>query len=133
MRCKNFYPTQLPGFLAFDHHRLTGFLFYTLGKAEIEIIAFECYEKFRGLGTRLLDQLKVVAEAHGVRRLFLMTHNDNLDALRFYQKRGFHLCGIHLNSMEAVRKLKPAIALIGDYGIPMRDEIDLEMILSAGI
>lgn len=55
-----------------------------------------------------------------------MTHNDNLDALRFYQRRGFHICGIHLNSMAIARSIK-ACPEIGDYGIPVRDEIDLEL------
>jgi hypothetical protein len=56
-----------------------------------------------------------------------MTHNDNLDALRFYQRRGFSISGIRLNSMARARKIKPSIPLIGDYNIPIRDEIDLEM------
>lgn len=61
-------------------------------------------------------------------KLLLTTHNDKLDALRFYQKHGFQICHIHINSMEKARKQKPSIPQFGDYGIPIRDEIDLEML-----
>lgn len=87
---------------------------------------FEIFEKFKGLGTKLLDELKILAKHKGCHKLFLMTTNDNLDALRFYQRRGFHICGIHLNSVTNSRKIKPTIAMVGDYGIPVKDEIDLE-------
>jgi hypothetical protein len=49
--------------------------------------------------------------------------------LRFYQKRGFVIAAIHVNALEKARRLKPEIPLIGEDGIPLRDEIELEMIL----
>jgi ribosomal protein S18 acetylase RimI-like enzyme len=55
--------------------------------------------------------------------------NDNLHALRFYQKRGFVLVALHRNALEASRKLKPEIPLVGIDGIPIRDEIELELVL----
>jgi ribosomal protein S18 acetylase RimI-like enzyme len=57
------------------------------------------------------------------------TTNDNLNALRFYQKHGFVLAALRPNALEKTRKLKPIPAL-GENGIPIRDEIELEMILS---
>jgi hypothetical protein len=33
---------------------------------------------------------------------------------------------------EARQKLKPEIPLIGEHGIPMRDELELELILRIG-
>jgi hypothetical protein len=62
-------------------------------------------------------------------RIYLMTTNDNLDALRFYQKRNFHICGVHIDSVKISRKIKPTIGMIGDFDIPVRDEIDLELII----
>ena len=124
-----YFPSQLPGFLAFEQEKLAGFLFYTIQGSEIEIIVFEAFNKFTGLGSKLLDKVKALAQTRGVRRICLVTHNDNLDALRFYQKRGFHICGIHLNTIEKARLLKPSITAIGDYGIPIRDEIDMELLL----
>jgi hypothetical protein len=53
-----------------------------------------------------------------------------MHALRFYQKRGFSLAAVHRNAVdEARRKLKPEIPIIGLDGIPIRDEIELEMAL----
>lgn len=59
-----------------------------------------------------------------------LSPDDNLNALRFYQKRGFVLVAIYRNALDIARKLKPEIPLIGNDGIPLRDEIELEMILA---
>ena len=53
--------------------------------------------------------------------------NDNPPALRFYQKRGFALVAVHANAVERSRQIKPEIPLIGRGGIPIRDEIELEL------
>ena len=69
------------------------------------------------------------ARERGCRRLFLITTNDNLRALAFYQKRGFELAALRRGALNESRKLKPSIPLIGENGIPLRDEIELEMSL----
>ena len=70
----------------------------------------------------------VVADAarEGAKRLWLVTTNDNLDALRFYQRRGWRLSAVYPGSVVESRKIKPSIPEIGAYGIPIRDEIELE-------
>jgi ribosomal protein S18 acetylase RimI-like enzyme len=82
-----------------------------------------------GVGTVLIDAVKEIARQAGCSRLWLITTNDNMNALRFYQKRGFVLVAVHRNALEQSRKLKPEIPLIGDDEIPLRDEIELEMML----
>lgn len=130
VRSKAYYPSALEGLFIVDQQdTVKGFLFYDIVGQDCEIVVFEIFEKFKGLGTRVLHKLKEIAIQRGCRRIFLMTHNDNLDALRFYQRRGFQICKIYINSMENVRKLKPCIGLVGDYNIPIRDEIDLEMLI----
>ena len=57
----------------------------------------------------------------------LITTNDNLSALRFYQKRSFDMVRLYLNAVEEARKIKPEIPLTGNDGIPIRHEIELEM------
>lgn len=52
----------------------------------------------------------------GCRRLWLITTNDNLVA-------------VHPNALKAARKIKPQIPLIGNWRIPLRDEIELELAL----
>ena len=64
------------------------------------------------------------------RRAWLITTNDNLDAIRFYQRRGFTIATVHAGAIEQSRTIKPSIPLVGSYGIPIRDEIEFEMLLS---
>jgi ribosomal protein S18 acetylase RimI-like enzyme len=72
--------------------------------------------------------VKTFAKRSGCRRLRLTTTNDNLNALRFYQKVGFILAALRPNAIEKTRKLKP-IPMLGENGIPIRDEIELELML----
>ena len=55
----------------------------------------------------------------------LTTTNDNIDALRFYQRRGFRMSALRPGVIDRSRLHKPEIPRTGDYGIPLRDEIDL--------
>lgn len=129
IRGKKYYPASLNGIIAENENGIAGFLFYEVRDQDCEIIVFEIFNKFQGTGTQILNQLKEIATNKKCRRLYLMTTNDNLDALRFYQKRGFHICGIHLDSVKISRQIKPTIGITGDHGIPVRDEIDLEFLL----
>jgi ribosomal protein S18 acetylase RimI-like enzyme len=71
----------------------------------------------------------VMAREVGCKRLWLITTNDNLHALRFYQRRGMHIAAVHVNALEESRRIKPEIPLMGMDGIPLRDEIELEIML----
>lgn len=128
IRGKKYYPAKLNGIIAENGNDVAGFLFYEIQNQDCEIIVLEVFDKFKGTGTLLLDELKNIAKSQ-CSRVYLMTTNDNIDALRFYQKRGFHICGIHIDSVKISRKIKPTIGILGDYDIPVRDEIDLELIL----
>lgn len=86
----------------------------------------------RGIGTALMDAVEREARAAGCRRLWLITTNDNTRALRFYQKLGLSLAALHRDAIAESRKLKPSIALTGEDGIPIRDEIELEKLLVNG-
>ena len=67
------------------------------------------------------------AREAGCRRLWLVTTNDNVDALRFYQRRGFRLTELQAGAVDVSRAtLKPSIPEVGDHGIPIRDELVLE-------
>ena len=82
-----------------------------------------------GVGTALLEAVKEAAVIASCERVWLITTNDNLHALHFYQKRGFRLVALYPNALESSRRLKPEIPLTGLDGIPLRDEIELEYIL----
>jgi ribosomal protein S18 acetylase RimI-like enzyme len=123
-------PAELPGFVAIDGGRIAGHVSYRIDADACELTSIEADPPRRGMGTRLLDA--VVAEAHqaGCRTVWLTTTNDNLDALAFYQRRGFRLRAFRPGAVDLAREtLKPQIPEIGSHGIPMHDELDLELVL----
>ena len=71
------------------------------------------------------------ARANGCRAVRLTTTNDNTDALRFYQKRGFGLAALRPGAVERARRVKPSIPLLGRHGISIRDELELVLPLRA--
>jgi GNAT superfamily N-acetyltransferase len=129
IRGEKYYPSSLDGIIAENEQGIAGFLFYEIRGNVCEIIVFEVFDKFKGTGSTMLDKLKEIAKNSNCHRLYLMTTNDNLDAFRFYQRRGFTICAIHIDSVKISRKIKPTIGMIGDHGIPVRDEIDLELLI----
>lgn len=128
-------PEEFPGFIAYDaahpSHWL-GLTTYRIDGDACEILTIESLAPRAGVGTALLETVKSEAVGAGCRRLWLITTNDNLDAIRFYQRRGFVLAALHRDAIKESRKLKPQIPLLGDYGIPMRDELEFEMWLGNG-
>ncbi len=77
-----------------------------------------------GAGTALIEQIKATAAAAGCYRIWVITTNDNLAAIRFYQKRGFTLVAVYQTALAESRRLKPGIPMFGLDGIPLRDEIE---------
>lgn len=119
-----------PGFIATKNGERVGLITYHTQGLECEIVSLNSLHESEGIGTELIETVKQVALQAGCTRLWLITTNDNLHALRFYQKRGFMLVAVHRNAVEQARKLKPEIPLYGNDGIPIRDEIELEMLLN---
>ena len=78
-----------------------------------------------GVGAALVEAVAADAAADGQAELWLVTTNDNLDAVRLYQRHGFRLTELHAGGVDRARELKPQIPLIGQHGIPMRDELVL--------
>ncbi len=114
------------GFIVSEISVPTGFITYCIRDREIEITSLLVKREKAGLGKMLLDQMKEMAKISGVNRIWLVTTNDNINSLEFYQKNGFSICGIRENIMNEYRKLKPEIPLTGYNGIPVRDEIEME-------
>jgi GNAT superfamily N-acetyltransferase len=124
-----YYPQDLPGFVALYEREKVGTVTYNNTGTSCEIVTINSIHPFSGVGTALIEAVRDIALKSGCQRLWLITTNDNMNALRFYQKRGFELVAIHRNALDISRKLKPEIPLTGNDGIPLRDEIELEMIL----
>jgi len=122
-------PHDLPGFLAVADRAPVGLVTIHIQGESCEIVTLNSLRGNMGVGTALVEAVRRRASAEGRRRLWLITTNDNLGALRFYQKRGFRMVAVHRGAVERSRAIKPSIPLLGDYGIPIRDEIELELIL----
>jgi GNAT superfamily N-acetyltransferase len=118
-------PAEMGGFIAERSGRLAGLLTYQLVGNMLEIVTLNAIERRVGIGTKLIEAAVGKARRFGCREVRLTTTNDNVDALRFYQRRGFRLAELRPGAVDRSRQLKPQIPLAGDYNIPLHDEIDL--------
>ncbi len=118
--------SELQGFCAIDDDAPAGLVTYQIDEGGCEIVSLDSLRERQGIGSALLQAVEGTARERGCRRLWLITTNDNLPALGFYQRRGFVLAALHRNAVAAVRQIKPEIPVIGIDGIPIRDEIELE-------
>ena len=117
------------GFIAIDQGEWVGEITYAVSGTECEIVSLDSLREGRGIGAKLIEAVVEQARKQDCTRLFLITTNDNLHALGFYQRRGFEMVKIHRHALDETRKLKPSVPLIGMENIPLRDEIELEMML----
>ncbi len=117
----------LPGFVAERNGRPVGVVTYRRESDECELAFIAALGRHEGVGTALLEALlEAVAECE---RVWLVTTNDNLEALRFYQRRGFVLSALRPGAVaDSPQRLKPQIASVGDFGIPLRDELELRLL-----
>jgi len=120
---------QLPGFIAVQEDKPAGLVTYQMDDDECEIVTINSLVEGTGIGSALLEAVRDGAVSAKCNRLWLITTNDNMRALRFYQKRGFLLVAVYRNALEQSRRPKPEIPLVGIDGILLRDEIELELLL----
>ncbi len=120
-------PAEFDGFVGFKGKKPVGLLTYRIEGPDCEIVTINSILQGEGIGTALIDAVKERAKVKGCRRLWLITTNNNLNALGFYQKRGFRLIALYPNALEASRKLKHGIPMKAANGIPIRDELELEL------
>ncbi|MHA1770584.1 MAG: GNAT family N-acetyltransferase [Candidatus Thorarchaeota archaeon] len=126
VRGQVFYPARLAGLIAEQGDSPVGLLTYIVKENVCEIITLNALNLYMGIGTALLNDLVRIAKVRSCKKLIVVTTNDNLTALRFYQRRDFRLVAIHRNAVDEARKIKPVIPEIGLYQIPIHDELELE-------
>ncbi len=130
-----YHPHELPGLVAIVGNKRVGLITFSLDSGSpnlgpaCEVVTLNCTQPGQGIGTELLSAVAEIARQHRCTRLWLITTNDNLSALGFYQKRGMVLVRVHRNALDRSRLLKPEIPRMGANRIPIRDEIELEMAL----
>jgi ribosomal protein S18 acetylase RimI-like enzyme len=121
-----FRPAELPGLIAqTPGEPMAGLLTYEIHGAVLEIVTLNAVPRQAGTGTALIEEAVAEAARRGCREARLTTTNDNVGALRFYQRRGFRLVGLRAGAVSRARRAKPEIPLTGEHGIPLRDELDL--------
>ena len=117
------------GFYADEEYEIMGLITFRLIGKEMEILSLDSLYEHKGTGSSLLSAAVEKTNSLGLECVTLITTNDNLHALRFYQKRGFDLVRIHRNAVDRARIIKPEIPLVGMDGIPLKHEIELELTL----
>lgn len=118
------------GFMAYQSEQILGLITFHTSPDYQEIISLDSLVENQGIGSQLLAQVEAEALNNGIQDIRLITTNDNLRALAFYQKRGYQLHQLYPNAVAKARQLKPGIPLIASNGIPIRDEIELRKGLS---
>ncbi|WP_368901936.1 GNAT family N-acetyltransferase [Oceanobacillus oncorhynchi] len=117
---------QLEGFAVLNTDgEIIGYITFIISDKECEIISLDSLEEGKGIGTALVQKVEAIAKAKHCQKVKLITTNDNLYALGFYQKRGFDLTALLKGAVEKAREWKPVIPQVGNDGIPIRDEIVL--------
>lgn len=118
--------TDHRAFLAEERGEVIGLATYAVAGAACELLSLDSLREGRGVGGALLDAVAEAARAAGCMWLQLITTNENLHALGFYQRRGFRIVGVSPGAVDRARAaLKPSIPAVAANGIPIRDEIEL--------
>lgn len=121
-------PEDVDGFIIEKDNEWVGLITFVITKDECEITSLDSLCEDQGVGINLINTVADEALNMNCKRLWLITTNDNLRALGFYQHIGFRLVKINRDAVNESRKIKPSIPLMGMNRIPLSDEIELEMV-----
>lgn len=120
---------QLDGYIYEEAEEILGLLTYVFHEEALEVISLDSVQEGQGIGSKLMQAVELLAKQKGLLKITLLTTNDNLNALKFYQKRGYRIVKVIPDAVTKARAIKPSIPLIGDKGIPLHDELQLEKLL----
>jgi ribosomal protein S18 acetylase RimI-like enzyme len=118
-------PVALAGFAAFEGDEPVGLVTFVVDAGACEIVTIDALRPREAIGSRLIDAVEREARASDCLKLWLVTTNDNEDALAFYAARGFSIVAVRRGAVDASRVLKPSIPLTNARGVAIRDEIEL--------
>lgn len=90
----------------------------------MELVTLHTEPPGRGAGTALLETAWQVAAASGHRRLWLLTANDNLDAIHFYLRRGMRVAAVHEGAVELQLLTDPSADTLGGVAFPRIEDLD---------
>ena len=127
IRGKEVDMTRTEGFYFAEGNDIIGLITYMVYDDILEITSLDSMRENQGIGSRLVETVIQEAKKRNLHKIILITTNDNINAIRFYQKRGFDMAHLFRNALDISRKLKPDIPLIGEHNIPLRHEIEFEL------
>ena len=116
-------PSTLNGIVAEHDGELLGALTYRMDEYEMEVVTLNSLVEGHGIGSALLAEARRIARATE-KRLWLITTNENLRAIAFYQRRGMEMAALHRNFADEVTQVKPDAS--GHGGIAFRHAIEFE-------
>lgn len=119
------HPAELPGYKVMDDDTLVGLVTCLVKGQQCEIVTLNSFREGEGIGDALMQVVESYALSQQCTTCMLVTTNDNLNALGFYQRRGFYISEVRPGEVDESRKVKMSIPLIAENGIPIRDEITL--------
>ena len=120
---------DIQGYAVVVNEEIKSLITYCIEKEECEIVSLDSLIENQGIGTSLIKKVIETAKEHQCRRVWLITTNDNIKAIRFYQRRGFSMVGLYVNAILESRLIKPQIPLCGFDDIPILHEIEFEKLL----
>ncbi len=121
-------PGGLEGMVALRDHTPVGAVTYLIFGRAWEIVTLNAIERRRGVGRVLIDAVLERARHAGADSVWLITTNDNLDAIAFYESVGFELVTCHSGAVDDARAtLKPSIPTHAANGLPIRDELEFRL------
>ena len=117
----------LEGFVAEIDGEPVGLATYETRGAESELVMLDSLREAAGVGSALVAAVANAAWRQECRLLLVVTTNNNVRALGFYQRRGFALTALRRGAVEKSRRIKPEIPELGLNDIPIRDELELAL------
>jgi len=108
------------------NNKIVGLATFSVNNNTCELISIDSEKQRKGIGTKMIKLIEKTVKEKGAKRIWLITTNDNYEAVIFYVKNGYRLVEIHKDALDISRKLKPQIPFIGKYGIPLQDEWEFE-------
>jgi ribosomal protein S18 acetylase RimI-like enzyme len=103
------HPAELAGFVAVERGERLGLITYRSTGDDCEVVTLNSLRPNTGAGTALLRVVKEAADDSGL-RLWLITTDENANAIRFYENRGMTRRALHRNFVKVVRQYKPGSA-----------------------
>lgn len=116
--------STLPGFVAELNGERVGYAVFRADGDELEVSAIQSLVENRGVGRALLEAVQDEVRQRRLSRAWLITTNENLGAIGFYQRCGWDWVALHRD--EVGRELKPEIPEVGANGIEIRHELEFE-------